>query len=403
MQSRAPFVFIILTVALDAMGIGLILPVTPELIRDLRGQGIPDAALWGGFLAFTFAAMQFLCGPLLGGLSDRFGRRPVLILSLTFMGISNLLMALAPTLLLLFVARVLAGITGATHAAAAAYLADISDKGQRSANFGLIGAAFGIGFILGPAIGGLLGELGPRAPFLAAGALALANAGFGYFALPETLKPANRRAFEWSRANPFAALARAGKLPVVGPLLIVNFLYTFSNFVYPAIWSYFTIERFGWSSGMVGLSLAAFGLSSAIVQGWLIRILLARIGEMPTAIFGLSMHILAVLILSFVQDGLHVFILMPVTALGVVVGPALQGMMADRLPDNEQGELQGVLAAVNGMGVIFSPLLMTAVFRVFTGAGAPVYLPGAPFLAAGVLAAIALALLLRGARRPAVA
>ncbi|MEM7613829.1 MAG: TCR/Tet family MFS transporter [Pseudomonadota bacterium] len=392
-----------MTVALDAMGIGLILPVTPDLIRELRGEGISDAALWGGFLAFTFAAMQFLCGPLLGNLSDRFGRRPVLIVSLTAMGLSNLMMALAPTLLLLFVARFIAGISGATHATAAAYLADISDKGKRSANFGLIGAAFGVGFILGPAIGGLLGELGPRAPFIAAGVLALANALFGYLTLPETLTEENRRTFDLRRANPFKALARARKLPVVGPLLVVNFLYVISNFVYPVIWSYFTIERFGWSTGTVGLSLAAFGLCSAFVQGWLIRKLLVWLGEMRTAIFGFSMHIVAVLILTFIQDGFMVFLFMPITALGVVVGPALQGMMADRLPDNEQGELQGVLASVNGIAVIVSPLLMTGVFRIFTAEETPVYLPGAPFLAAGLLAAVALWLLLQGARRPATA
>lgn len=400
MQSRAPFIFIIMTVALDAMGIGLILPVMPELIRDLREQGISDAAFWGGLLSFTYAGMQFLCGPLLGNLSDRFGRRPVLITSLVFMGLDYLLMALAPTLFLLFVARFVSGITGATHSTASAFLADISEKGKRSANFGLVGAAFGIGFILGPAIGGLLGELGPRAPFVAAGVLALANACFGYFVLPETLPPEKRRAFEWRRANPFRALLRAQQLPVVGPLLVVNFLYVISNYVYPAVWSYFTILKFGWSTGMVGLSLAAFGVSSAFVQGWLIRKLLAWMGEMRTAVFGLCMHVLAVAILAMIQDGIYVFIFMPITALGVVVGPALQGMMADRLPDSEQGELQGVLASITGIGVIVSPLVMTWFFRAFTAEQAPVYLPGAPFVVAGVLAVVALALLLRSHGRP---
>lgn len=399
MQSRAPFVFIIITVAVDAMGIGLILPVMPELIRDLRGEGISDAALWGGLLSFTYAAMQFLAGPLLGNLSDRFGRRPVLIISLTVLGIDYLLMAVAPTLIWLFIARFLAGVSGATHATAGAYLADISEKGKRSANFGLIGAAFGLGFILGPAIGGLLGELGPRAPFLAAAALALGNALFGYFVLPETLPPEKRRTFEWRRANPFAALLRAQRLPVVGPLLVVFFLYGVSNYVYPAVWSYFTILKFGWSTGMVGLSLAAFGLCSALVQGWLIRKLLVWMGEMRTAIFGFVMHVLAVGILAFLESGLMVFVLMPITALGVVASPALQGMMADRLPENEQGELQGVLAAVTGVGVIVSPLLMTWIFRIFTANPSEVYLPGAPFLASGVLAALALGLLMRSRRQ----
>ncbi|NNU81310.1 TCR/Tet family MFS transporter [Halovulum dunhuangense] len=396
MTSRAPFVFIILTVAIDAIGIGLILPVMPELIRELRGASISDAAFWGGWLAFTYAVMQFLCGPLLGGLSDRFGRRPVLILSLVLLGIDYLLMAVAPALWMLFLARFLAGAAGATHATAAAYLADISDKGKRSANFGLIGAAFGIGFTLGPAIGGLLGELGPRAPFYAAAALALGNAAFGWRVLPESLPPERRARFELARANPFRALLDASRLPMVGGLLLVHFLYVVSNYVYPAIWSFFTIERFGWSTGMVGLSLAAFGVSSAFVQGWLIRRLLPRLGEFRTAMFGLAMHVLALVILAVIEDGIWIFVFMPITALGVVVGPALQGMMADRVPDDAQGRLQGVLASVAAVAVILSPVVMTGIFRLATLPDGPVYLPGAPFLAAAALAAVCALLLMRG-------
>ncbi|MEM8787136.1 MAG: TCR/Tet family MFS transporter [Pseudomonadota bacterium] len=399
MRSRAPFIFIIITVALDAMGIGLILPVMPELIRELNGGGMSDAAIWGGLLAFSFALMQFLCGPLLGNLSDRFGRRPVLINSLIFMGIDYLLMAIAPALWMLFIARIVAGITAATHSTATAYLADLSAKGQRAANFGLVGAAFGIGFILGPAIGGLLGELGPRAPFVAAGVLALANAAFGYFVLPETLPPEKRRRFEWRRANPFAALMRVRRMAEVGGLMGISFIYMISNYVYPVIWSYFTIERFGWSTGMVGLSLAAFGICSAIVQGWLIRRLVAWWGDARTAVFGLVMHIVGVAILSVLTSGVLVFVLMPITALGVVAGPALQGMMADRLPDDEQGELQGVFASVTAVATILSPLIMTWIFRSFTAADAPIYAPGAPFAAAGLLAVVALALLWRSRRR----
>jgi len=394
MQSRAPFIFIIMTVAIDAMGIGLILPVMPDLLRELRGADIADAAFWGGFLAFTYALMQFLCGPLLGNLSDRFGRRPVLIGSLFCLGVDYLLMAMAPTLLLLFVARFIAGITGATHATASAYLADISDKGKRSANFGLVGAAFGIGFILGPAMGGLLGELGPRAPFWAAAALALGNATFGYFLLPETLKPENRRPLDLTRANPFRALMRVQRLPDMGGLIWVYFLYVVSNYVYPAIWSYYTIAQFGWSTGAVGLSLAMFGVTSAFVQGWLIRRLLVWFGEFRTAIFGLSMHILALLILTSLSSGILVFVFMPIVALGVVAGPAVQGMIADRAGDDVQGEVQGVLASVNAVGVVISPVLMTQVFRQFTAETAPVFLPGAPFLVAAVLASICIPILL---------
>jgi len=399
MHARSPLIFIFITVMLDAIGIGLILPVMPELIRQLHGDTVSAAALWGGLMAFTYAAMQFLCGPLLGSLSDRFGRRPVLILSLVFMGLDYLLMAMAPTLWLLFVARFISGVTGATHATALAFLADVSAKGKRSANFGLVGAAFGIGFIFGPAIGGLLGTLGPSAPFIVAGVIALGNALFGYLVLPETLPPERRRTFEWSRANPFRALMRMRHLPMVGGLMAVNFVYMVSNYVYAAVWSYFTIERFGWSVGMVGLSLAAFGITSALAQGWLIRVFLRLLGERHTAILGLIMTITAMLLLVLMRDGIWVFVLMPIISLGVIVGPALQGMMADRVSDSEQGELQGVVSSLTAVAVILSPLLMNGVFRLFTREDAPVYLPGAPFLVAAILAAVALMMLARVPRQ----
>ncbi len=395
MQSRAPFIFIFITLTLDAMGIGLILPVMPELIVQLRGGSVSDAAFWGGLLAFSFAGMQFLFAPLLGNLSDRYGRRPVLITSLALMAVNYALMAMATALWWLFAARLASGITGATHPTAAAYLADISDKDKRSANFGLVGAAFGIGFILGPAFGGLLGELGARAPFWAAGLLAAGNAIFGWIALPESLKPENRRRFDPKRANPVRAITRIRRLPVLGGLLQVDFLFIVSNNVYPAIWAYYMIERFDWSPGTVGLSLAAFGVASALMQGWLIRKILARLGERRTAMLGLVAHAASTVSLVLIPSGLWVFVLMPLLALGVIVGAALRGMMANRLEDDEQGDLQGVLASITGIGAIVSPLLMTLLFRAFTAPQAPVYLPGAPFLAASLLALAALALLRR--------
>ena len=400
MQSRAPFVFIVLTVALDAMGIGLVLPVMPKLLTSLGVETVSEAALWGGLLAFTYAVMQFLCGPLLGNLSDRYGRRPVLIASLTVMGLANLVIAAAGHMLVVFAARFVNGISAATHATASAYLADISEKGQRAANFGLVGAAFGIGFIAGPALGGFLGEFGARAPFIVAGALSLANALFGFLVVPESLKSENRRAFELGRANPFRALMRAWAMPAIGGLLVVDFIYVIANFVYPAVWAYFTIERFAWSEAMVGASLAAFGALSAVVQGWVIRWLIPRLGERNTAVFGLWMMILSLAILAVIENGVWVFVFMPLTALAIVVGPALQGMMADRVPDDEQGELQGVLSSVAAVGVILSPLLMTGVFRFFTSAAAPLYLPGAPFIVAGLMAVLALVLLARVPRQP---
>lgn len=400
MQSRAPFLFIFLTICVDAIGIGLILPVMPALIVSLRGTGISEAAWWGGWLSFAYAFMQFLCGPLLGSLSDRFGRRPVLVGSLLALGVDYLVMALAPSLWLLFVARAIAGGAGATHATALAYLADVSEKGKRSANFGLVGAAFGIGFILGPALGGVLGELGPRAPFVAAAALALGNAAFGLMVLPESLAPARRRRFEVARANPFGALARLRRMDGLGGLMTVHFLYVVTNHVYAVIWSYFVIERFGWSVGMVGVSLAAFGVTSAVVQGWLIRWLLAALGEHRTAVFGLAMHVTALVLMSVIDRGWMVFAAMPVLALGVVVGPALKGIMADRVADDAQGELQGVLGSIQAVAVILCPLVMAAVFRAATAPGAAVYMPGAPFLLSAALAAVCLALFARAARMP---
>lgn len=390
MKSRAPFLFIIFTVALDAIGIGLILPVMPDLLRHVADIPISEAAFWGGLLTFTYASMQFLCGPLLGNLSDRYGRRPVLILSLMFMGVDYLLMAFAPTLFLLFVARLVSGITGATYSTAAAYLADISEKGKRSSNFGLIGAAFGVGFVLGPMVGGLLGEYGLRLPFIIAGILALLNAMFGYFILPETLPVESRRPFEWRRANPFTALLRARNLPMIGSLILIVLVYSTAQNVYASVWSFFTLERFDWSLSTIGYSLAAYGFSSAIVQVFVLRLCLSRWGEELTATLGMVVSIVSLTGLIFVKSSVLVFLLMPIVALGAVVGPSLQGMMADRVADDEQGELQGVFSSVIAIASIISPLMMTYIFKIFTQDTAVVYQPGAPFAAAAVLVFISL-------------
>ena len=393
LKSRASVLFIVITVTLDAMGVGLIMPVMPELLKEIRGTNLSDAAFWGGLLGFTYAAMQFLFGPLLGNLSDRYGRRPVLIISLLFMGLDYLLMAIAPTLVLFFIARLVSGITGATYATANAFLADISEPGQRAHNFGLVGAAFGIGFVLGPAIGGLLGEYGLRMPFFVAGGLALLNAVFGFFILPETLPESKRRKFQLARANPFAALARLRHFPAIGGLMLVMLLYSIANHVYPSVWSYFTIERFNWSLSTVGLSLAAYGFSAACVQIFILKRMITNFGEEKTAIAGILVSILSFFIIMLIQGNLLILLFMPVIALGAVVGPSLQGMMADRVADDEQGELQGVFAAVVAIASIISPLLMTNIFKVFTAPGSSVYFPGAPFGAAAVLALLSVSML----------
>jgi len=271
MSAHLPFVFIMVTLLLDAVGIGLILPVLPQLIAEVSGNPLAGAALWGGALTTAFAVMQFLCGPMPGGLSDRFGRRPVLLISTGVMALGHVVMALAGSIWLLLLGRVLGGITAATHATAAAYIADVSPPERKSANFGLVGAAFGVGFIPGPVIGGLLVEWGTRAPFWAAAGLAAANFAFGLLVLPESLGKAIRRPFRLSQANPFGAFRAIGRLPGLKAPLAIYAMYEFAQIVYPAIWAWFGAARFGWSPGTIGLSLAILGVGFPIMQGILSR------------------------------------------------------------------------------------------------------------------------------------
>ena len=385
MQNRLPLIFILITVMLDSMGIGLIMPVMPDLIQELEAGDLGQAALWGGILAAIFAVMQFLFGPVIGGLSDRFGRRPVLLIALVVMAFDYVLMAVAGTIWLLVIGRIIGGITAATQSTASAYMADISKPEDKSANFGLIGAAFGMGFVLGPLMGGLLAEYGTRAPFWAAAVLAGANAIFGYFALPETVTDRIRRPFSLRRANPLGAFKHIGQLPGLGRLMGMSFIYGIAFFVYPSIWAYFGKLQFGWGPGMIGLSLGAFGIGIAIVQGVLIRPILARIGERNAVLLGLGVDVVAFVALGFVTNGWIALALTPLTALGSIAGPALQGIMSRTAPDDQQGELQGALTSINAVASIAAPLAMTQVFFYFTHENAPIYLPGAPFILSAIL------------------
>ncbi|WP_299769815.1 TCR/Tet family MFS transporter [uncultured Tateyamaria sp.] len=394
---KLPVIFILLTVMIDAMGIGLIVPVMPDLIQEVQGMGLGTAALWGGVLSTIFAAMQFLFGPLLGALSDRYGRRPILLVSLVVLALDYLVMAVAGTIWLLFLGRIVGGITAATQSTANAYMADISKPEQKAANFGLIGAAFGIGFVLGPAMGGFLAEYGTRAPFYAAAGLAAGNAVFGYIVLKETVDDRIRRPFAWSRANPFGLFKHLGKLPGLGPLLLVFFIYQIAFIVYPAIWAYYTAERFDWSPGMVGLSLSLFGISMAVVQGGLIRPMLRVFGERGAVVYGHIADVAVFLLIGFVSSGTWLLILTPLAALPAVITPALQSIMSQAVGDDEQGELQGALVSIAALAMIVSPLLMTSVFYTFTTPETGVYLPGAPFLLAAVLMAVALMVFVRKA------
>lgn len=385
MTPRLAISFIIVTLAIDAIGIGLILPVLPDLLREVTGGDLSTAALWGGVLTTSFAVMQFLFGPTVGSLSDRFGRRPVLLVSLFVIAVDYLVMALATTIWLLLVTRVVGGIAAATQATATAYIADISRPEEKAARFGLVGAAFGVGFVFGPMLGGLLAEFGTRAPFYAAAALALCNMAFGWVVLRETVTDARRRAFDWRRANPFGAFRKLGELPGIQRLIVLFFLYEFAHFVYPATWAFFTAERFGWGPGMIGLSLASFGIAVAVVQGGLIRMILRRLGERGTVIWGLSYNTVALLFLAFVSNATVMLVFTPFIALGAVVTPALLALMSRTVPDDAQGELQGLVSSVRAVAMIVAPLAMTGAFAAFTGPGAPVYLPGAAFLLAMAL------------------
>lgn len=393
MRERLPLTFILVTLLLDAMGIGLILPVMPDLLRELTGQDVAHAALWGGVLTTVFAVMQFVFGPTLGGLSDRYGRRPVLLVSLAVMTLDYVVMALAGSIWLLLAARVVGGITAANHATAAACVADISAPDKKAANFGLIGAAFGVGFILGPVVGGLLAEFGTRAPFWAAAALAAANLAFGWFVLPETLKPDARRRFEWKRANPFGALRFASRLPGLKVPLVVYTLYEFAQVAYPAVWAYFAAARFGWSPGVIGLSLAIFGISFALMQGFFIRLILPVLGDWGTVAFGLGANLFVFVLLAFIEDGQLALWLTPLTALGACVAPPLQGIMSRAVPANAQGELQGLLQSMRSLTMVAGPVAFTGVFFAFTAPGAAPHLPGAPFLVSAAIMAGCAALL----------
>lgn len=398
MKARLPFVFILMTLVIDAMGIGLIMPVMPDLIRAVEGGNLSQAAVWGGVLATSFAVMQFLFSPVIGNLSDRFGRRPVLLISLAVMALDYVIMAVAGSIWLLLAGRIIGGVTAATQSTAAAFIADISEPEKKAANFGLMSAAFGVGFVLGPMIGGLLATFGPRAPFYAAAVLAGANFLLGYFVLPETVTDRIRRPFEWKRANPFGAFKHIGRLPGLKTLILIFFLYQIAFFVYPAIWSYFTQERFGWSPRMIGLSLASFGISMAIVQGFLIRLILPKLGEYRTLLLGLFINLMAFVATALIPVGWVILILTPLTAFGALAGPALQGIMSRTAADNQQGELQGLLGSVGSLSLILSPLIMTQTFSLFSD-DFGLYAPGAPFLlSAGlIIFCIAIALTVRPA------
>lgn len=377
--------FIFITVLVDVIGLGIIIPIVPKLIENLTGLGINEASKYGGWLLFSFAMMQFIFSPILGGLSDRFGRRPILLLSLFGLGLDYIFHAFAPSIAWLFVGRIVAGIMGASFSTATAYIADISTPEKRAQNFGLIGAAFGLGFIIGPVIGGISSKWGTNVPFLIAAGLTLLNVIYGYFVLPESLSKDNRRAFEWKRANPISSLKNLRKYPVVSGLVISLVLTFIASHAVQSNWSFYTMYKFNWTAEIVGYSLAVVGVLVAFVQGFLIRKIIPRLGQTKSIYLGMSFSALGLLLFGLASESWMMFAFLIPYCLGGIAGPSIQGVISSQVPANEQGELQGALTSLMSLCGVFGPLLMTNLFAFATAKNSTFHVPGAPFFLASCL------------------
>ncbi|MEL6360647.1 MAG: TCR/Tet family MFS transporter [Pseudomonadota bacterium] len=397
--------FIFITVMLNMIGFGVIIPVMPQLLQEITGQGVAEAARWGGILSATYALMQFIFSPIMGGLSDQFGRRPVILFSLLIYSLDFLLLALAPTVAILLLARMIAGAFAATFTTANAYIADISPPEKRAANFGLVGAAFGLGFIIGPAIGGYLGEqYGARAPFFFVAGLGMVNFIYGAIFLPETLAPENRRRFDIRRANAFGNFKQFAQYPIILPIALAMLIFQIGHWTFPSVWAYYAEAKFSWSPGEIAASLVMVGLAAAIVQGGLSRVIVPRFGERATAVAAIALAVIIYPLYGFINDGRLVYAVIPIGALVGLGMPALQGIMSRTIPANAQGELSGAVASISGLAMIVGPFLTTQIFSAFTDPGSPVsigswvvlergapfFFPGAPFVFSGILSAIAL-------------
>ena len=394
-STRKALAFILITVFLDAVGIGVIIPVIPALLQELVGGSLSDVALYGGWLMFLFAALQFVTAPILGNLSDQFGRRPVLLASLAAYGADLVIMGAAPSIGWLFIGRALSGVFGATYAVAQAYIADTAPLEQRAKGFGWLGAAYGAGFVIGPAIGGILGNNDPRLPFFVAAGLAGVNVMYGFFVLPESLAVANRRKFSLRRAHAVGALRRMLGYPFVGGLLIALILYNIATDANPATWTFVTIEKFDWTPFDVGLSMTFVGVCIAVFQGGAIGPLVKKIGEHRTIILMMALTSVTYCGFAFAWTGWVMYAWMVPHALSGIVSPAINGVLSQRIAADEQGELQGALAALRSITHSVAPLALTWLFSYFSGPTAPLYFPGAPFLAAALLTAAALVVLSR--------
>ncbi len=412
--SKNALIFVLITVMINSIGFGIMVPVLPNLIKELTGLENSQAVWHSGYLTLTFAFLQFICMPIVGGLSDRFGRRPIMLFSLAGLALDYFIIALAPTILWLYLGRAFSGMFGATFSTANAYVADVSPPEKRAQNFGLIGASFGVGFLLGPVIGGILGEYGTRIPFYAAGVISVINVIYGVFFLPETLSKSKRRPFSILRSNPIGSLVSLGRIKGVKGLIFVMFVLATAHTVYPTTYTFSTMEGLGWTSGDVGFSLGAFAVASMIVQGGLIRVIIPKIGLFWAGLIGVGSAIIGYTMMGSANAGWIIYAAGPFVALAGLYGPALTNMMSSRVSESEQGELQGAIGAAQGLALLAGPLAMTGIFSTFgdtanraarqmqgfpenihgivkylTGQIGIPYIPGSPFLLAAGLSVLA--------------
>ncbi len=384
-KKQAAIGFIFITMLIDITGWGIIIPVIPKLIQELIHGDLSDAAKYGGWLTFAYAITQFVFAPLVGNLSDQYGRRPIILISLFGFSLDYLLLSFAPTITWLFIGRILAGITGASITTASAYIADVSTPENRAKNFGMIGAAFGLGFIIGPVIGGLLGQYGSRVPFYAAGVLCMVNFIYGYFILPESLSKENRRKFDWKRANPVGSLLNLKKYPSILGLMSAIFLLYVASHAVQSNWSYFTMYQFHWDEKMVGISLGIIGLLVGIVQGGLIRWINPKLGNEKSIFFGIALYAIGMFLFAFATQSWMMFVFLIPYCLGGIAGPAMQSVISGAVSPSEQGEIQGTMTSLMSASAIIGPPLMSMLFYYFTHDDAPIQFAGAPFILGGIL------------------
>ena len=398
-QKQSAMIFIMITLLIDCTGFGIIIPVLPNLIKEFTGGDTSVAADYGGYLMVAFALPQFIFSPILGGLSDKYGRRPILLISLFGLGMDYLFLSFAPSIFWFFIGRIIAGISGASFTTGMAYIADISTPEKKAQNFGMVGAAFGLGFILGSVGGGLLSHFGLRVPFMVAAGLSLVNWLYGYFILPESLSKAQRRDFSWKRANPIGSFINASKYPaILGLLATLLLLYVASHSV-QSNWSYYVIEKFQWSPTMIGYSLAVVGITVAIVQGGLIRVIIPKIGNRKAIYIGLTLYVIGFICFAFAANGLMMMLFIIPYCLAGIGGPAMQSIISNQVPENAQGEIQGITTSLQSLAAIIGPFLASHIFVYFIQDGTPFYFPGAPFILSAFLTLIGLFIAIRALRK----